>query len=303
MAYIAFDLDNTLGFFELTNPMAFLWSPDFLENPEQSSSNTRLEISAKLHNKLKRARQHFANHLLEDNELLSVILRPNLDIMFSQILEARKQKRIKAVIIYSNTGVTYSMELAKYLIEKKYKAPNLISLMADHWHPLRVADRPRYIPEGRYVQPEKTIKTLQVLFKAATGQTITPEPKKILFVDDRNPKHRLQEQEPEGLTYIVPTSFYPRITDHQRRALLFLAFESLHSCNLLNDNEYLSSGFCHRNISLMPFHLMKKRQINGFPSLLMHVSQEISGVESSNWEPDTIALESQVHAFFKRIKG
>ena len=301
MAYVAFDLDNTLGFFELTNPMAFLWSPDFLENPEQSSSNTRLEISATIHNKLKKARQHFANNLLKDNDLLSVVLRPNIDVIFSQLLAAKKKNKLKAVIIYSNTGVTYSMELAKYLIEKKYKSPNLIALMADHWHPLRIADRPRYVPEGRYVQPEKTIKTLQILFKAATGQASAPPPNKIMFVDDRDPKHKLQQQESEGLTYVVPTSFYPRVTDYQKRSLLFLALEALQACHLLDDQEYLASGFCHRNISLMPYHKMQKRQVNGFPSLLAHVWHEISGVDSGHWEPDTIALESRVHEFLKKI--
>jgi len=51
----------------------------------------------------------------------------------------------------------------------------------------------------------------------------------------------------------------------------------------------------------MPYHKMQKRQVNGFPSLLAHVWQEISGVDSGHWEPDTIALESRVHEFLKKI--
>jgi hypothetical protein len=122
-----------------------------------------------------------------------------------------------------------------------------------------------------------------------------------MFVDDRDPKHKLEQQESEGLTYVIPTSFYPRITDYQKRSLLFLALEALQACHLLDDEEYLASGFCHRNISLMPYHKMQKRQINGFPSLLAHVWHEIKGVDSSHWEPDTIALESRVHTFLKKI--
>ena len=297
MAYVAFDLDNTLGFFELTNPLAFLWSPDFLENPEQSAPNARLELSARLHNKLKQARNRFADNILKDPELLNLILRPNLDVIIPQLVRAKKQKKLKSVIIYSNTGVTYSMELMKYLVEKKYKAPNLIMDMADHWHPLRVADRPRYVPEGRYVQPEKTLKTLQILFKAATGEKKPPPPDKILFMDDRDPKHKLEANEAEGLTYVVPSAFHPRITDYHRRAVLFLALEALHKCELLSDDSYLQSGFCHR---LIPYEHVKRFRVDGFPTLFEYVSEQINKVESGIWIPDTIALEKQFYIFLKK---
>ena len=300
MAYVAFDLDNTLGFFELTNPLAFLWSPDFLENPEQSAPNGRLDLTAKLHVKLKKARNNFANNLLADPALLSLVLRPNLDVIFPPLIQAKKAGKLKAIIIYSNTGVTYSMELAKYLIEKKYKMPGLISLMADHWHPLRVADRPRYVPEGRYVQPEKTIKTLHHLFKAATGQKGPIAVNKIMFMDDRNPKHKLQEQEAEGLTYIVPTAFHPYITDYQKRAILFLALESMDKCGLLGDADYLSSGFCNRKI---PYDHVKIHAIHGFPALFSYVWEKIEGVESGRWTPDTLALESQIFKYLDHVKA
>jgi hypothetical protein len=300
MAYVAFDLDNTLGFFELTNPLAFLWSPDFLENPEQSAANGRFDLTAKLHVKLKRARQNFANNLLADPELLNLVLRPNLDVIFPPLIQAKKAGKLKAIIIYSNTGVTYSMELAKYLIEKKYKTPGLISLMADHWHPLRVADRPRYVPEGRYVQPEKTIKTLHHLFKAATGQKGAIAVDKIMFMDDRNPKHKLQEQEAEGLTYIVPTAFHPRITDYQKRAILFLALETLDKGGLLGDTDYISSGFCHRDI---PYEHVKQHRIDGFPALFSYVWEKIDGVESGHWAPDTLALESRIFKYLDHVKA
>jgi len=168
MAYVAFDLDNTLGFFELTNPLAFLWSPDFLENPEQSAVNQRLEISSKLNTKLKRARATFADSLLNDSDLLSLVIRPNIDAILVPLL--KNKKKLKAVIIYSNTGVTYSMELAKYLIEKKFRAPGLISLMADHWHPLRVADRPRYVPEADMSSPRKPSKLFSFFFARLSEQ-------------------------------------------------------------------------------------------------------------------------------------
>ena len=300
MAYIAFDLDNTLGFFELTNPLAFLWSPEFLENPEQSAHNIPLELTSNLKKKLKAARSRFIDHLLSYPEFFDIIIRPNIDIIFSQIIIAKHAKRIKAVIIYSNTGVTYSMELAKEMIEKKYNSPDLINLMADHWHPLRVADRPRYIPEGRYVQPEKTIKTLKILFHKVTGEQVPTPTNKIMFMDDRTPKHKLQEQEAEGLTYIVPKAFYPEIRLYHKRAILFLAFESLQYAGVLSDKTYLSSGFCNRIIT------SKDKQdyvIKGFPSLYKYVWNQMFNVESSKspWIPDTISLSMEVARFLEKI--
>lgn len=301
MAYIAFDLDNTLGFFELTNPLAFLWSPDFLENPEQSAHNVSLEINAKLKLKLKNARSIFAKYLLNDPEFLDIILRPNLDVVFSQIINAKDAGRVKAIIIYSNTGVTYSMELAKELIEQKYNSPDLINLMADHWHPLRVADRPRYIPEGRYVQPEKTIKTLKLLFNKATGRRGVPPTNKIMFMDDRTPKHKLQEQEADGLTYIVPKAFFPEVRIYHKKALLFLALESMQRAGLLSDASYLSSGFCHRQIRS---HGNKQVYfLDGFPSLYKYVWNEMYRVEGVNtpWIPDTISLNAELARFLEKV--
>ena len=294
MAYIAFDLDSTLGFFELTNAFAFLWSPDFLENPEQSAPNAHLEISAKLNRKLAKARQTFAANLLKDPDLLSTVLRSNIDDMILPILQAKKD--VKAVIIYSNTGVTYSMELAKYLIEHKYRSPGLIALMADHWHPLRVADRPRYVPEGRYVQPEKTIKTLQVLFRSVTG--VAPPPSAILFVDDRTPKHTLEAQEAEGLTYIVPKPFVPTISAYNRKRLLFMAFESLQVSGVL-DKEYLDSGFCNRSI---PYDNTKQLTVRGFPALLKFVWGQIMNVGDKTWTDDK-DLKAHITKYLEKMKG
>ena len=193
------------------------------------------------------------------------------------------------------------MELAKYLIENKVKSPDLISLMADHWHPLRTADRPRYVPEGMYVQPEKTIKTLMLLFRTATGGKKTiPPGNKILFVDDRNPKHKLEAQEKDGLTYIVPTAFYPKCNDYQKRFIMFLALEALDREGLLSDKEYLKSGFCNR---IIPYEHTKKYPVSGFPSLFKYVWDRVMEVKSTHidWVDDTILLSNQVKYYLDNI--
>ena len=299
MAYVAFDLDATLGFFEITNPLAFFWSPDWLENPEQSALNGRLTLSHGLRVKLSRARIAFANALFANKELLDIVLRPNLDAFFPQLIKAKKAKRVKSIIIYSNTSVTYSMELAKMLIEKKFRAPRLFSLMADHWSPLRDADRPRVDP-GRYVQPEKTITTLKVLFQRATKSAVTNlSPDKIMFMDDRHPKHKLEAQEKEGLKYIVPSAFYPQFTERQKKNIIFLALKALDEQGVISDTDYLSSGFCNR---VIPYNNGMRQKVSGFVDLFKYVWERMVDVKCPDdpWVPDTADLESQVDAFLEK---
>jgi hypothetical protein len=188
------------------------------------------------------------------------------------------------------------MELGKYLIEHKFKSPNLISFMADHWHPLRTADRPGPIVPGKYVQPEKTLKTVQLLFRTASRSTPTPD--KILFVDDRNPKHKLEAQEKEGLKYIVCKAFYPSFTKEDRDLLLFLALEAIQRGGLLSDREYLSE-FCHRTI---PYNYTKAHRVRSFPELYDYVARRVYAVETSPpWKPDTDSLREEVRAFLQKF--
>ena len=298
MAYVAFDLDATLGFFEITNPLSYLWSPDWLNNPEQSAANQRLLLSPKLKVRLARARTIFANSLLTNEDILNVVLRPDLDVVINPLVEAKRAKKLKSVIIYSNTSATYSMELAKHLIEKRYRAPHLFSLMADHWHPLRTADR-HPSPDGKYIQPEKTLKTLQLLFRTATKSSVTPATDKIMFMDDRIPKHKLEAQEADGLTYIVPSAFYPRVSDLQRKRILFLAFEALSRAGLLYDDEYLKSGFCHR---VIPYNYTERETVKGFAELLSYVWARMQAVEANtDWKSDTASLKAKVKKYLDNI--
>lgn len=299
MAYVAFDLDNTLGFFEITNKFAFLWSPSFLDNPEHSVVNRPLNLSPALTGQLKRAREIFVDKLLKDKDILKTIIRPNIDTLILPLLEAKKRGKLKTIIIYSNTGVTYSLELAKAILEKKY-GTELFSLLADHWHPLRVADHKDHRP-GHYVEPYKTIQTLTRLFKAATKRQNEIPYENILFVDDRMPKHTLQQQEVDGLTYLVPTHFVPKITHSQKDYLLFLAWMSLEEAGLLRNPEYFRSGFCTRNI---PYEMTKVHSIRGFPDLLTYVFQSIEHVKGAvrTWVPDTESLKARMARFLKQVR-
>lgn len=310
-AYVAFDLDNTLGFFELTNPLAYLWSPEYLSNPEQSAPNSPLEISARLRTKLRRAREYFASAVATKEELLWLILRPNLNAILDPLVSAWRAGHVKAVVIYSNTSVTYSMELAKALIEHAWRAPGLFRVAADHWSPLRKADRRNRSEHAptEYEEPLKTVQTLRTLFRKATVPTRSnarPAPliplKRILFVDDRNPKHALAAQEEGGLTYLVPTCYVPpaEAAPIATRQLLFaLAIEAMNRAGLLRDREYLHSGFCHRQI---PYDWTKLHPIRNCLDLLQWVWGEIEGVKLPReaWREDTAHLAEVTERFLQR---
>ena len=314
-AYVAFDLDNTLGFFELTNPLAYLWSPEYLSNPEQSAPNSPLEVSDRLQVKLRRAREYFATTLATKEELLWIVLRPNLWAIMEPLVHARRAGNLGGAVIYSNTSVSYSVELGKDLIEKVWRVPGLIRVTADHWSPLRTADRtaPPSSDANEYVEPLKTIDTLQTLFKKAatrgsrrsrqSRKVKAPIPlKRILFVDDRSQKHALAEQEEGGLTYLVPTRYVPAAADVPlvaRQHLFAMALEAMDRAGLLRDKEYLESGFCHRDI---PYSLTKLERIRDFADLFSWVWEEMQGVRlpRAAWEDDTTALAAAAKRFFRQ---
>jgi hypothetical protein len=292
MAHVAFDLDRTLGFFEIVGPLAFLWSKEFLLNPEQSANNSSMRMSRKLELQLARARETFARSLLGDPDLLFTVLRPDLGELIRPLL---KSSEFKTAIIYSNTGVSYSVELGKFLIEKYFKAPNFFSLTADHWHPLRDEDR-----TDKFDEPKKTIGTLQKLFRRATHRRKDVPMKNILFVDDRVPKHELASQEKQGLTYLHIHPFVPFITAKQREQLLFLAVAALDKHGLLKSTEYLESGFCHRDI---PYDYTKHHPIRGFRELLSFVKMAMLEVkvETTRWKEEVNYIHKTMKEYLENI--
>ena len=119
-------------------------------------------------------------------------------------------------------------------------------------------------------------------------------------MDDRNPKHKLEQEEKNGLTYIVPTAFFPKFTDYQKRHILFIALEALDREGVLSDTEYLNSGFCNRSI---PYSHVKQYSVKGFPSLYKYVWDTVMEVRPPNnpWIPDTITLQTQTKIFLHNI--
>jgi hypothetical protein len=304
LAGAAFDLDNTLGWFGLTNPLAYLWSPEQLTNPEQARVNAPLSLSPLLLKKLAKARTVFVRLLVEREDLLFLVLRPNLRVLLEPLIRAWRRGALDYVVVYSNTPTSYSVELAIALIERYFKVPGLFSYSADHWNELRDADRPDEPGVGplNYVEPFKTLPTLQRLFQAAGARAEIPT-ERILFVDDRQPRHTLDAFVPDGLTYIQPTSYEGRATKAAARDMLKLAMAALDSQGLLKDPQYLYSPFCFRNI---PHSWTQVHTLHGFPDLWTFVESAIAldvvDARSPKWKDDTMQLSREVTAYLEKIE-
>jgi len=296
--YVAFDLDNTLGYFETVGPLAYFFSPEFLSNVEERVGNGPLRITRSLIAKLAHVRAAFASNLLKHPELLKKVLRPNIDALIKPILKAKKDRVKVTVIIYSNTGNSFSTHLAKALIETKFKCPGLFSLIADVFHPLRKPETAPATPGANgFLNPDKTVPVLLRLLeegekRTSRGPSATIHPETVAFIDDRTPVHRIAEAVPYGLTYIKPTQFAPKLKVAERREILSLALDAMET--LLSNEEYLASGICNRRIG--------SKVIRGFPDLFSYVWEAMNEtyIKPADWVDDTFSLETQMRGFFEK---
>jgi len=292
MAFVAFDLDNTLGYFDTVAPLAFFMSPEFIQNPEEGPTNP-LVISKRLRTKLAHIRKELAAELLKRPDLLDAVLRPNLDDLIKPIL-----KHGATVIIYSNTGNTLSTHLAKDMIERKYRCPGLIQLIADVFHPLRKPETTGKRGADGFRNPQKHFPVLERLLQAASNRHEPIHPDQILFVDDKTPMHPIAEAIPRGLTYIKPTAYAPRVSERQRQGILEIALGLMDRAGLLSDEEYLGSAFCFRRIHRMEGVVT----LRGFPDLFSYVWKTMHKTNHplSTWKEDTPMIQSEMRRFFRQ---
>jgi hypothetical protein len=295
MACVAFDLDETIGSFRAIWHLASFWSIDYINTVEQRESAAPFVPSAALQRTLELVKDTFANYLLRDKEILDRVIRPNIGELIRPLLAAKRTRHLKAMIIYSNTGISYTIELAERLLEHMFKAPKLFSLTADWWHPLRTADKTSV--QGGVIM-HKRIETLQKLFQKATQTKKKIPLGNILFIDERSPRHTLVQQIPEGLTYLIPTEFRPALSPKQKEYLLFMAFAAMEQHGLLENTEYLESRFCHRTIRLSDADI----RVDDLQELFGAVSHCVMSVEGSPWKPDSAALRKAVREFLAQVK-
>ena len=298
MACVAFDLDETIGSFRAVWYLASFWSVDYINTVEQRNGNAPFTPSASLKHTLDLVKETFANYLLRDKEILDLIIRPNIGELIRPLLAAKRARHLKTMIIYSNTGISYTIELAERLLAHMFKVPKLFSLTADWWNPLRSADKT--VVRGDTIM-HKRIETLQKLFQKALQTKKKIPLGNILFIDERSQRHTLAEQIPEGLTYLVPTEFQPSLSVKQKEYLLFMAFAAMEQHGLLENKEYLDSKFCHRTIRLS-YPENANIRVDSVRELFGAVSRCVMNVEGSPWKPDSPVLRKTVRDFLAQVK-
>lgn len=270
MALVAFDLDNTLGFFYHVAPVGHLFSLDLLDNSETRGLNPNFHISPRIRAALKRVEERFIEKLLERQHLLRTILRPNLDAMLRPVIQAAQVGRIRSICMYSNAANSFSLKLAKTIIERQYGVSNLFCALVDATHPIRSAD----LKTIKYGEPIKTFATLRSIFRKLCGYPLPIQPSNIIFIDERRPKHDIAVMEPEGLTYIQPSEYMPILPRGHKGEIIKMALECLIEEGLMTDEEYLQSSV---------FQCLKRKYINqrirpigNFHDLLDFIGEEVA---------------------------
>lgn len=256
-AFVAFDLDNTLGSFDLVGPWSGVFSVEALENERHNSS-----LTPALKRRLREAESLFIDKIKANRQMMNQMFRPNLDALIMPLVKAKQTGKIRAVCMYSNTFQTVSMYFAKRIIEERYACPGFFDCLVDSTHPIRKYDWDQN--KGGTVQPLKTFHGLKKIFKILCGVKDAIQPENVLFVDDRTVKHHLEAEETNGLTYLQVNSYVPEFSEDLRKLAYLMGLQVLLETNLVDYEPFLSSNifsegdvFTHLKIvetdSLTPF--------------------------------------------------
>lgn len=173
MAYIGFDLDETLGYFGTVDIFTKFLDPYHLVLSPPSPT---------LDAKLKVAFDAFARCLVAQPQAANV-LRPGLLQLFQRLAQLKAEGRIRAMAIYSNNGNSSVLRLAQRMLELGLGQEDLFCARVHAEHPLRSANRmPGYPPNAA----PKTIYTLKRIFQQCEGGAASApiENNRLFFFDD-----------------------------------------------------------------------------------------------------------------------
>ncbi len=182
MAFIGFDLDETLGrfvgpFYHLLFLMPWV---------TYSTSNKGLEpfpLPDDVRKKLDIAFQTFVT-CVAANETTQKVLRPGILKIMKKLSELKDQGQVSAISVYSNNGSLACLLFATALIEELLGKKNLFCNHIDWYNPLRSKE----ITPGHPGVAFKTVETLQKSFldsKCGPYKTLQDIPAaKVYFFDD-----------------------------------------------------------------------------------------------------------------------
>jgi hypothetical protein len=294
-AFVAFDLDGTLGSFDPVGPWSSLFSIETLENEVNKAS-----LSAALKQRLRVAERAFIQKIKADTKIMNLIFRPNLDALIRPLIKAKRAGKIGAVCMYSNTFETFTMYFAKRMIEEQYAYPGFFDCLVDSTHPIRKYDWDQNKEDK--TQPLKTFHGLKKIFKMLCGVKETIRPENILFVDDRQVKHHLETEEKNGLTYLQVSSYIPDFTMEMRKRAYIMGLEVLLETNLVDCPAFLSSKIFHTEKPMMVDNEYITVKTDGVFDLLKIVENDMLTPYQppKPFENDTVNIRRTIIAFLKK---
>jgi len=298
MSLVAFDLDNTLGYFDLIAPWGEMFSLELLENSVNLQNNPGFHLTTKVRILMREMEKKFIEIVESTPIFMDTLLRPNLDALLVPLIRAKRVKQVRAVCIYSNSSSIFKLKFAKLVIEHKYRCPGFFDCLVDSVHPIRNYDW-RKREDGRY-EPLKTFATLKRIFKDLCGVKSIISPEDILFVDDRNPKHHLANDEKFGLTYLKPTAFSPPISQMIYDEFYSKVMLTFHKMGAFNDIDYISSHVF--DCVKYDVYSKEKTRLHGMFQLLRYIehSMEDRSTRPTDFKDDSKKIQYTIAKFLVR---
>ena len=197
MAYVGFDLDETLGRFSVASyPGLFLqpktaiyeslWSSkygsEYVAQPIPFSESLKAKCDA--------AFELFVDCLVEKEKTEPPLglIRPSMVDIIHRLYELKQVGAVKSVLIYSNNGNPALLKLAAKILEKLAGAPGLFCNFIHWYHPSRADE----IYHGKPGAATKSLKVLKKAFHniscSSSNEDIHQED--IYFFDDSIPPHK-----------------------------------------------------------------------------------------------------------------
>lgn len=173
MAYIGFDLDETLGYFGTVDILTKFLDPyNLVQSPPSPALDAKLKV----------AFDAFARCLVAQPNTANV-LRPGLLQLFQRLAQLKAEGRIRAMAIYSNNGNPSVLRLAQRMLELGLGQEDLFCARVHAEHPVREEyNKPRFPPNAA----PKTIYTLKGIFQQCEGGAASApiENNRLFFFDD-----------------------------------------------------------------------------------------------------------------------
>lgn len=207
MAYIAFDMDETLGSLYTVYPfMCSLRGEDFFKDI-QPSPKVQLNLDLKVIMDI--SYMIFVSKLadLERSRMPLGILRPGILNIMRKIAILHKKGTVKGVVLYSNNGHLVLLELIRDIIHQAIGYDHLICDCI-HWnHPIRAFERSN--------QPGSAPKTWDTLYRIFVEGKCKADPSlapsHVLFFDDQ-PHPDLMSALGQNYIFIKPYTYKVHIT-------------------------------------------------------------------------------------------